>query len=745
MHQLLIPSLRIKLPAYILKLVCALCLILSGSTSARAQAPFGFQRNLSIPVFDFNDSNPLPNAWAGGFNAPQFNECDLNGDALLDLVVFERTGNKLLCFLRTSTGNSFQYAPEYQGAFPSLHDWMILRDYDMDGKTDVFTSGGNGIRIFKNTSTGLETTSFTLITDLLYSDYGNALLNLFVSPVDIPAIDDIDNDGDLDILTFYILGTCVEYHRNLSQELFGHSDSLRFQLESSNWGNFTESSTDNSVNYNDSCGRNAGVRHSGSTLLLDDIDHDGDQDLLLGDVSYPELLCLINAPAAGIDRMIPMPASYPTALNGFSVPIFPGAFRIHANGDTFPDLVIAPNTELQSLNKGRLARMFPSDGGTFNFTLPQTPFLSHEQLDFGRSAYPCFIDNDADGDLDLIVGNYGEFEPNSDPVQEGNYRASLQLLENTGSNQLPVFKLRNTNIGQLNQINTQHLAPAAIDLNADGRTDLIVGKRDGTFIALLKNQTGNDYTLSNGFVATTQADQYATPTIADVNQDGKLDLITGGKSGRLQCFLNNGNNTLSNFPSTADYLNWGNVETIQEGFSNFGYSAPAVYKNQQESFIVSGSESGRLFVWQVDPANPTAPFTVLDSSQGNLFEGIWSAPTLSDLNGDGYPEMILGTKRGGLNYFNGSFPISVAFISETHPISIFPNPARDEFTIQSELLNYPLTVELIDLSGRKIMQQSLTSSNQRLPVIGVSSGMYVVLLTDRNNQVISRQRLVVSR
>ncbi len=154
MHQLLIPSLRIKLPAYILKLVCALCLILSGSTIARAQAPFGFQRNLSIPVFDFNDSNPLPNAWAGGFNAPQFNECDLNGDALLDLVVFERTGNKLLCFLRTSTGDSFQYAPEYQGAFPSLHDWMILRDYDMDGKTDVFTSGGNGIRIFRNTSTG---------------------------------------------------------------------------------------------------------------------------------------------------------------------------------------------------------------------------------------------------------------------------------------------------------------------------------------------------------------------------------------------------------------------------------------------------------------------------------------------------------------------------------------------------------------------------------------------------------------
>src|SRR6218665_3813611 len=50
--------------------------------------------------------------------------------------------------------------------------------------------------------------------------------NLYVSSVDIPALSDIDNDGDLDIVTFASTGTYMEYHENLSMDLYGNTDSL---------------------------------------------------------------------------------------------------------------------------------------------------------------------------------------------------------------------------------------------------------------------------------------------------------------------------------------------------------------------------------------------------------------------------------------------------------------------------------------------------------------------------------------
>ncbi len=742
MHPLLIRLFPIECTSSF-KLTILLFLLFIGNSKLSAQSPFGFSKNQSIPLFGLNEQNAFPNGWAGGLNAPQFNECELNGDGLLDVIVFERTGNKLLCFVRNADGNSFHYAPEFESLFPPMHDWMLIRDYNLDGKPDIFTSAGNGIKIIKNTSPTSITTQFTTVTDLLYSDYGNGLLNLYVSPVDFPGIDDVDNDGDLDIVTFYILGTCVEYHRNLSQELFGNSDSIRYELVTENWGKFTESSINNSINLQDSCGRSSGVRHFGSTLLLDDIDHDGDKDLLLGDISYPDIKCLINNPLNGLDVIIQTPSNYPSAFSTYQIPIYPGAFRIHCNADSLPDLVIAPNTDDQSINKGRLALSYPSNNTSFNFTGTESTFLSHEIFDLGRGAYPCFIDNDNDGDLDVIVGNFGEFEPNVNPVLTGNYRASLQLLENIGSNNAPSYKVVNADIAQLRSLNAKHLAPAAADLNGDGKSDLIVGSLSGSLIVLLKNATGNDYTISNGIASSITADQYACPTFADINQDGKKDLILGGKSGRLQCYFNNGTTTLSNFPSTPSITNFGNVETIEENFSNYGYSSPCYFSNSQGKFIFSGSESGNVYLWKLNSNDLIAPFTILDSSLASIKDGDWSAPTISDLNSDGFPEMILGFKRGGLNFFQGQEPTGISEIqSKLNNINLYPNPTNNAFQINSESLNLPANITIYDISGRIIKQESLIIRNQLIEISNLSSGVYIVNIINKHRQT-KNLRLII--
>jgi len=64
------------------------------SLASAAQAQFTYVLDQSIPV-EYN-SVTLPMPWAGAFNSPQFNTMDLNGDNVQDLVIFDRTANKVI-------------------------------------------------------------------------------------------------------------------------------------------------------------------------------------------------------------------------------------------------------------------------------------------------------------------------------------------------------------------------------------------------------------------------------------------------------------------------------------------------------------------------------------------------------------------------------------------------------------------------------------------------------------------------
>ena len=51
-------------------------------------AQLTFNRVDTVQVID--DSLPLKNAWAGGLNYPMVEEIDLNGDGIMDLVLYEQ-------------------------------------------------------------------------------------------------------------------------------------------------------------------------------------------------------------------------------------------------------------------------------------------------------------------------------------------------------------------------------------------------------------------------------------------------------------------------------------------------------------------------------------------------------------------------------------------------------------------------------------------------------------------------------
>ena len=91
-------------------------------------------------VFNPNEDT-LRNAWSGGLTAPQWSPIDADLDGDDDLFAFDRDGRRLLMFERTEDASApWRLRWDWTEAWPELVDWCLLRDYNCDGKPDIFTS-----------------------------------------------------------------------------------------------------------------------------------------------------------------------------------------------------------------------------------------------------------------------------------------------------------------------------------------------------------------------------------------------------------------------------------------------------------------------------------------------------------------------------------------------------------------------------------------------------------------------------
>ncbi|MEL7222898.1 MAG: VCBS repeat-containing protein, partial [Bacteroidota bacterium] len=299
--------------------------------------------------------------FAGGLNSPQFNEADLNNDGRNDLFLFDRVGNIAIAMRRKSDG-TFALSQRLIQHFPDMEEWVLLRDYNGDGAMDIFTYNrdqASGIKVFRgfygsDNLLNFERVSFDYLLDIIpVATPTGGVTQLYVSDIDYPSISDVDCDGDLDILTFNIGGGLIEYFQNQSIENGYGLDSLQYELATNCYGGIYESGISESLSLSSSSGDCAEGfvggddtvedRHVGSTLLSLDEDGDGDEDLILGDLSFPNLNMSTNAGSCGNAWMNEQDLNFPSYDLAVDLPIFPAAFYVDIDGDNIRDLVAAPN------------------------------------------------------------------------------------------------------------------------------------------------------------------------------------------------------------------------------------------------------------------------------------------------------------------------------------------------------------------------------------------------------------------
>ena len=687
---------------------------------------------------------PFTAALSGGINAGQFSNVDLNLDGVMDLVVFDKSGNKLSPFINDN--GTFVYAPNYRSNFPAMHDWALLTDYNCDGKNDIFTYSSGGMAVYLNTSnTELE---FTQITSLVLSDYGANNFNIYISPVDIPAITDVDYDGDLDVLTFSILGGFIEYHKNLSMELYGTCDSLAFEFSESCWGLFYEGLNSYILNCpNCQCPQittsnssNAKQKHAGSTLLAIDVDNDNDKDLVLGDISFNNLNLLINGGDNQNAIMVAVDSAFPQNYSNTiaaEMHVYPAIYYLDVTNDGINDLIVTTNSENNSENY-ESCWVYENTGQSTlpNFNFVQKDFLQADMIELGTSAFPTFYDYNNDGLQDLVVGNYGYHNPSNDPI------SSLALFENIGNDSVPKFNLIDRDWLDLSTINlnTQlnipalNLSPTFEDLNGDNNKDLIVGDADGK-LHLFNNTGAGNFQLSAPNYQSIDVGQFAQPQLMDVNRDGLTDLIIGEQDGTINFLPNSGSINAPIFDTII--TNWGGID-VDQSFISTGFSNPTLYDSSGVFQLFVGSFSGSIYQFTNIDNNLSGQFTAVNSTAAALWDGGKSAIAIADINNDDQGDMIIGNLSGGIAYFSSDSLLTdtnttYIFHSKDSRFNIFPNPTKKSFTINSNLNGL---VQIHNLLGELVYTTIKKENNIEINTTNLSKGIYIVALNKRIQKLI---------
>ncbi len=363
---------------------------------------------------------------------------------------------------------------------------MALEDIDGDGDLDLFWGDffEPGLLYIENTgscsnpSLRSEPEPFPLNDPIETSGY-NA-----------PAFGDIDADGDNDLLVGVLGGA---YNPNSTTiDNFLHLDQTgpgTFRVRTRRYV--------------------TGIDVGGESYpAFADVDGDGDLDLFLGNKIEPD----DNQAGALYVFENRGTATAPEFHYRGSMPEFTGQYHF---APAFGDLDADGDLDIL-MGTWRDEMQFVRNEGSASeprWVVENAVYLT---ITRGRNATPALGDIDADGDLDLFVG-----ESSGD----------LNFYRNEGTPQEPEFVLMSDKYGGIDA--GRRSVPTLVDIDDDGDLDLVLGS-EANGVALYRNQgtpQRHDFVLDEAF--SPDVHPYSTPTFADIDGDGDADFFAGGIGGGL--------------------------------------------------------------------------------------------------------------------------------------------------------------------------------------------------------------------
>ncbi|MBI5471182.1 MAG: T9SS type A sorting domain-containing protein [Ignavibacteriae bacterium] len=633
-----------------------------------------FERQVE-PFAVIAGGTPIPLPFAGGYNSPQHQFADIDGDADLDLFVFDI--DQAVDFYRNE-GTRFSPLYRMQNgliALPRFLVWFLFVDYDGDGRIDLCTedSAFSGLKVYRNTGTAQAPIFSPFISTLLDSSGQE----VFAGSNSIPALTDIDNDGDLDLFSANIIGS-VNFYQNI-----GTRTLPRYAYASGTWQNIAI--------FGDTCTTNANTLvsprlHGAAAYRFADIDADGDQDFFVGDLFWTELFMVRNIGTQQSAHMecftAHFPQGDPLVSTGFNQVSF---VDVDADGDL--DMFASV---LGAIVQRQGFRFYQNLGTStsHNLRLVTKEFL--RTIDVGMNAHPAFVDIDADGDDDMFVGSLN---------------GELAFFRNIGASTSPSFSLVDS--AYLRFTTGFYFSPTFVDVDNDGDKDLFAGVDNGRMRFFRNIGLPQSPQFAQQPYVTDSIDvlNNSVPAFADIDNDGDKDLFVGGKNGAIRFYRNDG--SASNLLLTLVSPTYAGISIGQDTYITPVFTD---YDADGDFDLFFGADDGRVELYENIGSQSSAQFVRRTDRFGNTSPTQQTSPTFVDVDGDGDQDLFVGNRKGGMQFYRNN-RIMASVIAGMKPSATklfqnFPNPFNPStaisFVIPGGGLRSSVNLTVFDLLGREV-------------------------------------------
>ncbi len=555
----------------------------------------------------------------GGFSTYKFQLVDMDSDG--DDDVFQKESEGRLLFYECVSQATMSYelrTMQYENL--DIPNWFRFADIDNDGDQDLFRGNRQGFVTYSQNIGTSETPEFLDAVELT----DNASTPIRGDINSFPSFFDVDCDSDIDMLLGDVAGTVSFY----SLVGFDVDETPIFQLETERFqdlfivtGGSTKKPSDE-------------ILHGANAFAFVDLLGNDAPALLWGDYFSSRLLMFANDGSCGdmqLDTNYTLfPASNPIHSSGFNAPAVG-----FINNDDIPDVLIGIGggaVESGSIDEKPYQRVkiyTGSESQPGSFEELSDPLFS--TVDIGDRSAPTFVDIDADGDHDLVIGNQAE--------SESGLNSQLYFFRNTGTNEQPQYNLVSSEFAGMQP--TTFAKPAFVDIDNDGDQDLFVGGFNGRLV--YSNNGGSPenaaFFPTSEFYQSIDVGSYAAPVFFDSDFDGDFDLLVGNSKGELWFYENLGSADQAVFsspfvlpidiganatPSIAPFSDstfllcvgasdrdslacfvWNKTQLlrIDAPVATLSYSHPAMFRNNNTIHMFMGTSAGGLFAYQTDIVN----------------------------------------------------------------------------------------------------------------------------------------------
>ncbi len=564
----------------------------------------------------------------GGFDNPRPQLVDL-GTGRLDLFVQEFP-DQLMYF--EHVGDHFVWRTDQYQAL-EIGQWFRFADLDGDGRVDLLAEEPFGyIRVYRNEGTAAAP-QFVPAVDSLRDVDGAPI---YADPQNILNVVDIDCNHRLDLFIGRLTGTIDRYEAD-GTDAHGFP---RFRMIDERWQGIeilgpTPGVLNGIMPDRSGIGGGGTSRHGANTMAFGDIDGDGDLDLFWGDFFEPGLLLIPNEGSCAAPSLRAAPRRFPfgsaVVTSGYNAPT-----TGDVDGDGRLDVVMGVVGGAYQPNHTTIANLYlieQKQPGIFTTVTSQLIPM----IDVGSESAPALADIDGDGDLDLLVGN------RIDPANDSS--GTITWFENVGTASHPVLQDR----GTLPIRGQYNYAPAVADLDGDGLPDLVLGTWTNN-VEWYRNTGARGkpaWKLADSALVELARGSNTVPAAGDIDGDGLIDLVVGSASGRLTFYRNVGSRTAPRFAVVTTAL-----DTIK--FGRRAAPALADMDGDGRPDLLVGNEDGTIVLWRNSGTRGTFKFTrdstfVMQSAPD-------ATPAVGDLRGRGGRDILVGTEGGGLRWYEDTAP-----------------------------------------------------------------------------------------